>query len=212
MPRKKLTPQQAKAMLMADGMDFQQDFHALDSSAVQALADVAKLAGYRKSKNAPGSTVRMFYQYLSRVEPVVRAAGQLTSAERRAYQARARNKKTPAPVHHATKKSPAQLQREIDEALATPAGAGASSAFEEAKAELALIEKEMAAAAAAMRAFPRGAMGLPPESVRLSPEYRAAKARTDKAFARLRAFNAVYVKRFANELRAERATRYGRSS
>src|SRR5680860_961200 len=111
MPRKKLTPQQAKAMLMADGMDFQEDFHALGSSAVQALADVAKLAGYRKSKNAPGSTVRMFYQYLSRVPPVVRAAGQLTPAERRAYQARARNKKSPAQIdsHAAKKKSPAQL-------------------------------------------------------------------------------------------------------
>lgn len=109
MPRKKLTPKEAKAMLIADGMDFEQDFHALGSSAVQRLADVAKLAGYRKSKNAPGSTVRMFYQYLSRVEPVVRAAGQLTSAERRAYQARARDKK----------KTPAQLDREINEALSS---------------------------------------------------------------------------------------------
>ena len=109
--------------------------------------------------------------------------------------------------HHATKKkSPAQLDREIAESLAS---ARASSAFEDAKAELALIEKEMAAAEAVMRAFPRGAMGLPPESVRLSPEYRAAKAHTDKAFARLRAFNAVYVKRFAKELRAERAQRKG---
>ena len=112
----------------------------------------------------------------------------------------------PSKRHHATKKSPAQLDREIAEALA---GAGSSGPFEEAKAELALIEKEMAAAEEGMRAFPRGTMGLPPENVRLSPEYRAAKARTDKAFARLRAFNAVYVKRFAKELRAERAKRYG---
>jgi len=107
---------------------------------------------------------------------------------------------------HATKKSPAQLQREIDETLA---GAGTSSAFEAAKGELTLIEKEMAAAEAGMRAFPRGAMGLTPESVRMSPEYRSAKARTDKAFARLRTFNAVFTKRFAKELRAERAKRYG---
>lgn len=117
MPRKKLTPQQAKAMLMADGMDFQEDFHALSSSAVQALADVAKLAGYRKSKNAPGSTVRMFYQYLTRVEPVIRRSGELTQAERRAYQARARrSRQAPRPItsSHATKKkSPAQLDREI---------------------------------------------------------------------------------------------------
>lgn len=117
-----------------------------------------------------------------------------------------RGRPTPSERHHATKKSPAQLQREIDQALA---GSGSSSPFEEAKAELALIENEMAAAGAVMRTFPSGAMGLPPESVRLSPEYRAAKARTDKAFARLRAFNAVYVKKFAKELRAERAKRYG---
>jgi hypothetical protein len=102
------------------------------------------------------------------------------------------------------KKSPAQLDREIAESLA---GVGTSSAFEEAKAEGALLEKEMAEAEAVIRAFPRGAMGLPPESVRLSPEYRAAKARTDKAFARLRAFNGVFVKRFAKELRAERDAR-----
>ena len=113
MPRKKLTPKQAKALLIADGMDFQQDFHVLGSSAVQALADVAKLTGYRKSKNAPGSTARMFYQYLSRVEPVMQVPGQLSPAERRAYQARA--KKT----QHATmKKSGAQLDHEIAHALA----------------------------------------------------------------------------------------------
>jgi hypothetical protein len=117
MPRKtaKLSPQEAKAQLMADGMSFQDDFHALGSSAVQALADTAKRAGYRKSKNAPGSTARMFYQYLSRVAPVVHVPGQLTAAERRAYQARARQK-----TAHATKKSPAQLQREVNEALAVP--------------------------------------------------------------------------------------------
>ena len=203
MHRKKLTPQQAKAMLMADGMDFQQDFHALGSSAVQALADVAKLAGYRKSKNAPGSTVRMFYQYLSRVEPVERGAGQLTPAERRAYQTRAK-KKTLA---HSTKKSPAQLDREIAAALA--ARSGASNPFEEAKAERDLLEKEANAASEALQVFPRGAMGLTPDAVTATPEYQAAKARFQKAFARQREFNAVFTKRFVKELRAERAKRYG---
>ena len=131
MPRKKLTPQQAKAMLIADGVDFSQDFHSQDRYVVGRLEDLAKAAGYRKSKSAPGSTVRMFYQYLSRVEPVVRAAGQLTQAERRAYQARARNKKKTSAqletrprgssTRHATvKKSVAQLDREIAEAIARP--------------------------------------------------------------------------------------------
>jgi hypothetical protein len=68
----------------------------------------------------------MFYQYLRRVEPVVHAPGQLTQAERRAYQARARNKKTAqletyvprGTSQHATmKKSPSQLDREIAEVL-----------------------------------------------------------------------------------------------
>ena len=108
MPRKKLTPQQAKAMLIADGVDFSQDFHSQDRYVVGRLEELAKAAGYRKSKNAPGSTVRMFYQYLSRVEPVERGAGQLTPAERRGYQERAR------------KKTPAQLDAEIAQTLASP--------------------------------------------------------------------------------------------
>jgi hypothetical protein len=119
---------------------------------------------------------------------------------------RRRGKNKPK-VAMSRKKTAAQLDREIAEALV--ARSGAENPFEDAKAELALIEKEMAAAEAVMHAFPRGAMGLPPESVRLSPEYRTAKARTAKAFARLREFNAVFTKRFAKELRAERAKRYG---
>lgn len=105
MPRKKLTPQQAKALLIADGVDFSQDFHSQDRYVTGRLEELAKAAGYRKSKNAPGSTVRMFYQYLSRVAPVERGAGQLTPAERRGYQERAR------------KKTPAQLDAEIAQAL-----------------------------------------------------------------------------------------------
>ena len=90
------------------------------------------------------------------------------------------------------------------------AGAGSSSPFEEAKAEVALLEKEVDAANEVLKTFPRGTMGLTPDAVATTPEYRAAKARFQKAFARLRAFNAVYVKRFAKELRAERDIRYGR--
>jgi len=129
-----------------------------------------------------------------------------------------------APVHHATmktvktvtvtakKKSPAQLQREIDEALAGKSGRPVHAtrevptSFEEAKAEGALIEQEEKAAGEALQLFPRP-MGLIPDAVRATPEYRTAKSRFDKAFARLRAFNGIFVKRFAKELRAERAER-----
>jgi hypothetical protein len=64
--KKKITPQEARRLLENDGLDFSKDFHALDRYDVGRLTDVAKLAGYRKRKDAPGSTVRMFYQYLSR--------------------------------------------------------------------------------------------------------------------------------------------------
>lgn len=90
---------------------------------------------------------------------------------------------------------------------AARAGAVTSSAFEEAKAESALIEKEVDAASEALQAFPKSPMGGVRDDVRSTPEFRAANARFQKAFARQRAFNAVYVKRFAKELRAERAER-----
>ena len=42
------------------------DFFTLRSSKVSALLDEAKRVRYRKSKNAPGSTARMFHKYLQR--------------------------------------------------------------------------------------------------------------------------------------------------
>jgi hypothetical protein len=53
-------------------------------------------------------------------------------------------------------------------------------------------------------------MGGVRNDVRATPEFQAANARFQRAFARLRAFNTIYVKRFAKELRAERDKRYGR--
>lgn len=93
MPKTKLSPEAAKRMLESAGVDFRKDFHAQGSATVQLLLDVAKMMGYRKSKSAPGSTARMFYQYMERVLPVTHAETRLTPAERRAYQARARRRK-----------------------------------------------------------------------------------------------------------------------
>ena len=55
----KLTPQQARSMLEAAGVDFRKDFHTLNSADVD-------LASYRKSKGAPGSTARMYFQHVER--------------------------------------------------------------------------------------------------------------------------------------------------
>ncbi len=64
--KRKLTPKEAKAILVADGVDFSKDFHALSSDHLAWIADIAKLAGYRKSQNASGSTARMYFYYLQR--------------------------------------------------------------------------------------------------------------------------------------------------
>ena len=65
--KKKLTAPEAKQLLVSDGIDLGRDFHELSSYEVGRVADLAKMAGYRKRKNAPGSTARMYFQYLSRL-------------------------------------------------------------------------------------------------------------------------------------------------
>jgi len=112
--------------------------------------------------------------------------------------------------HHATKKSPAQLQREIDEALARSPQGATRTLYEEAKAEGALLEQEVDAVDAVLKAFPRSPLGGASDAARETPEFRAANARFQRAFAALRAFNAVFTKRFAKEIRAERSERYSR--
>lgn len=51
------------------------------------------------------------------------------------------------------------------------------------------LEAECKAASVALQQFPRGTMGLTPDAVKSSPEYRAAKLRYAAAFNQLRAFN-----------------------
>lgn len=66
MRRRKLSACAARSRLKAEGLDLSDEFHALRRSEVDVVVDVARAAGYRKSKNAPGSRARMFYQYMQR--------------------------------------------------------------------------------------------------------------------------------------------------
>ncbi len=68
--------------------------------------------------------------------------------------------------------------------------------FEQAKAERDQLEAKYREAGVALRAFPRNGVGLASDSAMATPEYRQAKARVDKAFAALRAFNAGFTKVF----------------
>lgn len=54
------------------------------------------------------------------------------------------------------------------------------------------LYRQMDVASAALKVFPRAANGLTPDAVKFSPEYRAAKAEFDRAFAAVRAFNGRY--------------------
>lgn len=48
-------------------IDFSQDFHTLTSNQVDGLVHWAKAYGYRKPKNANGSTARYFFSFLVRL-------------------------------------------------------------------------------------------------------------------------------------------------
>ena len=66
--KKKLDHHEAKRLLEAEGFDFSRDYHeSVSMSRGNRIAEVARQAGYRKRKDAPGSTARMYFQYLSRL-------------------------------------------------------------------------------------------------------------------------------------------------
>lgn len=72
--KKKLTHEEAKRLLESEGIDFSRNYFAgVSMSQSGRIAEVAKMAGYRKSKTAPGSTGRMYFQYLSRLRDHAKA-------------------------------------------------------------------------------------------------------------------------------------------
>jgi hypothetical protein len=79
--------------------------------------------------------------------------------------------------------------------------------FEEAKAIQTKLNSEVAAASAALQVFPKGRMGLTPDEVKSSPEFRAAMQRYNASFLQFRSINGLLTRKFSNELREERRTR-----
>jgi hypothetical protein len=86
---------------------------------------------------------------------------------------------------------------------------GSSGGFVEARSLADRLEAEVTKWTEALKRFPRGAMGLTPDHVKSSPEFIATKRAFDHAFSKLRQFNSVFTKKFANELREERQRRRG---
>ncbi len=76
--------------------------------------------------------------------------------------------------------------------------------FEQATIEKAAHEAAVAEASAALERFPRGPMGLTPDVVRATSEYRSAKRAYDIAFREMQKFNVFYTKAFKAEYAALR--------
>ena len=64
--RRAINRQQARELLRSHGVPLGRSYHTLSSSDVEGIVAAAKAYGYRKSKNAPGSTARMFYEFANR--------------------------------------------------------------------------------------------------------------------------------------------------
>ena len=56
----------ALTALNSAGIDIDADFHALPSSQVEVLVELAKADGYKKPANANGSTARYYFAALQR--------------------------------------------------------------------------------------------------------------------------------------------------
>lgn len=54
------------ALALLPRLDLKADFFTLSSSTIVELVDVAKAVGYRRPRNASGSTARYFFAYLAR--------------------------------------------------------------------------------------------------------------------------------------------------
>jgi len=80
--------------------------------------------------------------------------------------------------------------------------------YQEAKARRDQLEAEYERLGRALKALSGGGlMGMTPEHVRTTPEWKKAKREADAAFAALQAFNTVYVHRFKREIAQDRRHR-----
>ena len=79
--------------------------------------------------------------------------------------------------------------------------------FEEAKIQQIELDAAVKTTSEALQVFPKTGIGLVPDAVRATPEYRTAKKAFEVAFHALRDFNQTFVKQFREELREERRVR-----
>lgn len=81
------------------------------------------------------------------------------------------------------------------------------SAYALAKGKRDALDAAVTQHGATLNQFPKGPMGLTPDAVKATPEFKTAKTNFDRAFAALREHNAYMTKNFSAEMKAERAAR-----
>lgn len=81
---------------------------------------------------------------------------------------------------------------------------GSRATYEQAKAYQDMLYSALDRANSALQAFPKGALGLTPDSVKASAEFKQANARYQAAFQAVRSFNAWFTKQYKKERQAER--------
>lgn len=79
--------------------------------------------------------------------------------------------------------------------------------YEEAKSQRDELEKSVKGMSDMLNEFPKTSLGLTTDEAKATARYKYARQGMDIAFARLRNFNARFVKVFAEEIRAERRAR-----
>lgn len=77
-----------------------------------------------------------------------------------------------------------------------------------AKAAQKNLEEVCNVLSAKLNTYPKGKMGLTPDAVKCTPEWKSDKAAFQKAFAAFRNFNQSFVKTYKKEMREERRERY----
>lgn len=61
-----MTSKKAAALALLPGLNLAAEFYTLNNDTVLQLVDAAKAVGYRRPRNANGSTARCFFAYLAR--------------------------------------------------------------------------------------------------------------------------------------------------
>jgi hypothetical protein len=83
--------------------------------------------------------------------------------------------------------------------------------FEEAKSYKQKLEEINNRHSAHLNTFERNALGMTPDHIRATSEWKQAKFEFDQSFTELRKFNAHYVKKFKKEIQADRRMKFKKS-